>query len=172
MSKKIVQVGTPVLREQAHAISQEEFSTPELLQIIEDMKTALHGESDGAAIAAPQIGINRRIFIIAEDLFGPTNKDYGSNDPHFIFINPVITKLSKKKDLLEEGCLSVRGQYGRVKRSQNATVEAYDEHGNKFTRGAGGLLAQVFQHECDHLDGMLFIDRAEETWEVEYESVK
>ncbi len=61
---------------------------------------------------------------------------------------------------MPEGCLSVRWLYGEVERSTNATIEAYDENSVKFTRGAGGLLAQIFQHETDHLDGILFIDKA------------
>jgi len=69
--------------------------------------------------------------------------------------------------VVDEGCLSVRGIYGNIERSKNATIKAYDENGNKFVRGAGGLLAQAFQHECDHLEGTLFIDNAKETWKVE-----
>ena len=61
---------------------------------------------------------------------------------------------------MEEGCLSVRDIYGKVKRYQKATISAYDENGKKFTMGGSGLLAQVFQHECDHLEGVLFIDKA------------
>ena len=61
---------------------------------------------------------------------------------------------------MDEGCLSVRPLWGQVERSVNATVEAYDENGNKFTQGAGGLLAHIFQHETDHLNGVLFIDKA------------
>ena len=84
----------------------------------------------------------------------------GSKD--LIFINPKITKLSQKKGWVPEGCLSVRWLYGKTLRSQKASIEAYDEHGKKFIRGASGLLAQIFQHETDHLDGILFIDHAKD----------
>ena len=77
-----------------------------------------------------------------------------------VFINPKISKLSKEKEWVPEGCLSVRPLYGKTFRSKKATVTAHDEHGKKFTRGASGLLAQIFQHETDHLDGILFIDHA------------
>ena len=72
---------------------------------------------------------------------------------------------------MPEGCLSVRWLYGEVKRSTNATILAYDEKGEKFTRGAGGLLAQIFQHETDHLDGILFTDKARNLEEMSPESV-
>ena len=71
-----------------------------------------------------------------------------------------IRLLSKKRQILDEGCLSVRPLFGKVERSEKATVTAYDENGKKFTRGGSGLLAQIFQHEIDHLNGILFIDKA------------
>ena len=79
-----------------------------------------------------------------------------------VFINPKISKLSREKEWVPEGCLSVRPLYGKTLRSKKATVVAYDENGKKFTRGASGLLAQIFQHETDHLDGILFIDHAKD----------
>ena len=165
---EIVQKENPVLRQIATDVSAADFGTPELQKILRDMKAALDSQEDGAALAAPQIGISKRIFIISEKVFGADNERHGSKDSHFIFINPKITKLSKKTRLMDEGCLSVRGYYGNIFRSTRASIEAFDENGIRFSRGAGGLLAQVFQHECDHLDGTLFIDRAEDVWEVEY----
>ncbi len=82
-----------------------------------------------------------------------------------VFINPKISKLSREKAWVPEGCLSVRWLYGMVQRSKKATITAYDENGKKFTRGASGLLAQIFQHETDHLQGVLFIDKAKEVKE-------
>jgi peptide deformylase len=83
-----------------------------------------------------------------------------------VYINPVITRRSRETTELEEGCLSVRWLYGAVRRHTKATVRAYDEHGNVFSRGASGLLAQIFQHEIDHLDGILFIDKAKDLREL------
>jgi peptide deformylase len=132
------------------------------------MKEALDSEPDGAALAAPQIGIPLRIFILAERVFGEqSTHEESSKDPHLVYINPIILKRSGKKTLMDEGCLSVRGKYGTILRSKNATIEAYDECGKKFVRGAGGLLAQAYQHECDHLEGVLFVDGAKELWEIE-----
>ena len=82
-----------------------------------------------------------------------------------ILINPKISRLSRKKEWIPEGCLSVRPLYGKTFRSKKATVTAYDENGKKFTRGASGLLAQIFQHETDHLNGILFIDHAKDVKE-------
>jgi peptide deformylase len=164
---EIVQNGTTVLREKAADVPLSEIGSPKIKKVIADMKAALDSQDDGAAIAAPQIGVPLRIFLISERVFGPDGKpENASKDPHFVFINPSILKLSKKRELMDEGCLSVRGVYGNVPRHNRATVAAYDENGKRFTRGAGGLLAQVFQHEVDHLEGMLFIDRAIELWEV------
>jgi peptide deformylase len=90
----------------------------------------------------------------------PDLKNAPSED--LVFINPVISKLSKEKEWLPEGCLSVRPLYGKTFRSKKATVTAYDENGKKFQRGGSGLLAQIFQHETDHLNGILFIDHAKD----------
>lgn len=81
---------------------------------------------------------------------------------YYVFINPEVKNISRKKVSGPEGCLSVPGKFGIVKRHQKITVEAYDEHGKKFTRGASNFFARVIQHELDHLKGMLFIDRADE----------
>jgi len=164
---KIVQIGDTVLRKIADEVPVSEISSAKIQKILTDMKDALDAEPDGAALAAPQIGVPLRIFIISSRVFGPESSHKASQkEPRYVYINPVIVKRSGKKMLMDEGCLSVRGKYGTIKRSKNATVEAYDEFGNKFTRGAGGLLAQAYQHECDHLEGRLFIDGANEVWNV------
>lgn len=86
--------------------------------------------------------------------------------PDLIFFNPKIIKLSKTKKKVPEGCLSVRWLYGNVSRSTKAFIEAYNEKGEKVSRGASGLLAQIFQHEIDHLNGILFIDTAEDIEDI------
>jgi peptide deformylase len=166
--RNIVQIGENVLRGKAQEVKVSDISGTEIQKILLDMKEALDNEPDGAALAAPQIGVSLRIFILSERVFGKGSAHASTNkSDHLVFINPTITKRSGKKELMDEGCLSVRGQYGNIKRSKNVTIEAYDEFGKRFTRGAGGLMAQAFQHECDHLEGTLFIDGAQETWEVE-----
>ncbi len=165
----IVQKGDPVLRKQAPAIPLEDIASPHIKKVIEKMKQALSEQEDGVAIAAPQIGESVRIFIVSGKVFAPHYPDLKPGEvipPDLIFINPVITKLSKEKKKMAEGCLSVRWLYGNVYRSTRATVEAYDETGKKFSRGGAGLLAQIFQHETDHLNGVLFIDTAEDIEDV------
>ncbi|KKS85385.1 MAG: hypothetical protein UV60_C0008G0007 [Parcubacteria group bacterium GW2011_GWA2_43_11] len=164
---KIVQIGDTVLRQVAEEIPVSDITGTKIQRILKDMKDTLDAEPDGAALAAPQIGLPLRIFILSTKVFGPESAHaIVGRDSHYVFINPVIVKKSGKKTLMDEGCLSVRGKYGNIKRSTHATIEAYDERGVKFRRGSGGLLAQAFQHECDHLEGKLFIDRALDMWHV------
>ena len=89
-----------------------------------------------------------------------------------MFINPKITKTSKKIEEMHEGCLSVRWIYGKTKRYSRVTLEAYDENGNKFSFGASGLISQIFQHETEHLDGILFIDEGYDFEEYTAEQVR
>lgn len=165
--KTIVQKEEAVLRSKAVSIKKAEFGSPSLLSVIEDMKEALASQSDGVAIAAPQIGISLRIFVVSGRVFSKEftddeNIDPKVKEPDQVFINPKIVKSSRKKLYMEEGCLSVRYLYGKVKRSEKVTIEAFSDQGKKVTRGATGLLAQIFQHEIDHLEGVLFIDNAKD----------
>lgn len=172
--KKIIQKGEDVLREIAKEVPAEKITTPEIQKILSEMKESLDSQDDGVAIAAPQIGVPMRIFVVSRKVFEMPEEasdieaeQADSDKPKdLIFINPEILKLSKKREWMEEGCLSVRWLYGQVKRSTNATVRAYNEKGEQFTRGAGGLLAQIFQHEIDHLEGTLFVDKAEDIQEI------
>lgn len=159
MMKKIVQAEEKVLRDMAKPVAEAEFGTPELLGEIRDMENALSECSDGVALAAPQIGLSKRIFIVSRKLIEGADHD-------MVFINPTIIKQSKKMVPMEEGCLSVRWYYGEVKRSATATVSAQDAYGNKFTKTGHDLWAQIFQHEIDHLDGVLFIDKAKNLREI------
>ncbi len=156
----IVQDGHPALRQVAKEVVLSEISSKKIQGVITTMKANLATQDDGVAIAAPQIGEPLRIFIVSGEVMKLADPKYKGEERDLIFINPVISKLSKEKHEVEEGCLSVRWKYGKIERSKKATVKAYDEHGNLFERGASGLLAQVFQHETDHLNGILFIDSA------------
>ncbi|MBU0612115.1 peptide deformylase [Patescibacteria group bacterium] len=175
--KKIVQKSDKVLRQKAKEIPLEEITTPKIQKIIKEMSDSLKSQDDGVALAAPQIGYPLKIFVVSGKIFDidfirgqglPTNKKDIPKD--LIFINPKISKLSKEKEWVPEGCLSVRWIYGKVHRSKKATITAYDEKGKKIIRGASGLLAQIFQHETDHLDGTLFIDKAKELQEEKPET--
>ena len=165
MKDPIVQEGAEVLRKKAHPVLRREFGTPELRTTILKMKKALKAEKFGVAIAAPQVGISKRIFVVAKKSFQTEADDEGEPEireaEDKVFINPEITRLSRKKVELSEGCLSVRGKYGTVIRHAKATVKAFDEDGAPFVYHGSGLLAHIFQHETDHLDGILYIDKAE-----------
>ena len=164
----IVQKENPVLREVAKEVPLKDIKSAKIKKVIRDMKNTLATQPDGVAIAAPQIGVSLRIFVVAGKIFEDDFTRKGNElvekisepSPDLVFINPLIIKLSKSKKWMHEGCLSVRPLWGEVNRSTNATITAYDENGTKITRGAGGLLAHIFQHETDHLDGILFIDKA------------
>jgi peptide deformylase len=149
----IVQEPSPVLRQVAAPLSITEIKSARIKKILDDMKTALAGQDDGVAIAAPQIGHSLRIFVVAQRASKQLTEDT-------VFINPEIIRIGKKKEELSEGCLSVRWKYGLVKRSTSATVKALNKDGNEFVMPGRGLLAQIFQHEIDHLNGILFIDKA------------
>lgn len=155
------------LRQEALLIKKSEFGTPYLKKIIEGMQQSLAQESDGVALAAPQIALPLQIFVISPNAY-PDDVKWKP----LIFINPRITKISKKKAVMQEGCLSVRWIYGKTNRALNATVEAYDVEGNKFTYGASGLIAHIFQHEIDHLHGILFIDHGFDFEEFTEEEIK
>lgn len=159
----IVQAGDAVLRGKAQTVSDVEIGSDSFRTIVDDMKQALASRKDGVAIAAPQIGIPLRIFVVSGRVL-TSNTTEPKQDK--VFINPVITKLSKEKKWMEEGCLSVGFHYGEVRRSTRATITAFDETGTLFSLGASGLLAQIFQHEVDHLDGILFIDKARAVQEL------
>lgn len=151
-----------VLRETARPVVKGEFGTKKLKSIIAKMKKALHAEEDGVAIAAPQVGESLRVFIVKGNEAVPDK----------VFINPEIIKASKKKQAVEEGCLSLRYLYGSVSRHEKVTLKALNENGQKMTTGASGLMAQIFQHEVDHLNGVLFTDKAKNVRDIPPDSAK
>lgn len=161
--KTIVQDGAEVLRKSAKIMPEEEFGSTALRQLIAAMTEALDKEPDGVAIAAPQIGVSKRVFIVRTDRTLPPLPEGEPARPSEVdvYINPEITRSSRRKAKTDEGCLSVRGVYGTTLRHERVTIRARKEDGSRFTRGAGGLLAQIFEHEIDHLNGILFTDHAE-----------
>lgn len=168
---EIVQKEDSVLRQKAKPVDVDKINSPEIKEIIQNMRIALATQKDGIAIAAPQIGVSLRIFVVSGALLAMADKDYTGEKTDLIFINPEILKASKQKHEVEEGCLSVRWLYGKIKRSVRVTLRAYNEKGEKIERGASGLLAQIFQHETDHLNGILFTDEAKEVWEMSEEEI-
>ncbi len=162
--KKIVQQENPVLRATAEEVDISSITKSDIQKIIKEMFEALETQKDGVALAAPQIAYSKRIFVIS-----PQVLETNVNLP-LVYINPIIIKRSKDKKNMEEGCLSCRWWYGKTKRSSRVAVKAYDENGKEFTVEGRGLVAQIFQHEIDHLNGVLFIDHAKDLKEVEPES--
>ena len=186
--KKILQKNEKVLHQIADEVPVRDIKTPKIKKVLKEMSESLKSQDDGVAIAAPQIGYKLRIFVVSGKILSFVTESsrtrslspdasgalpLGSTDcetprprnsvtKDLVFINPKILKLSRDKEWLPEGCLSVRPLYGKTYRSKKAIITAYDENGKKFERGASDLLAQIFQHETDHLKGILFIDHAKE----------
>ncbi len=161
--KKIIQQDNKILRAIASEVPIKEISGKKIQEILHDMSEALASQHDGVAIAAPQIAVSLRIFLVNPQVYDTMKTD---GPRPLVFINPRILKMSRDRKAMSEGCLSVRPWYGKVKRASKATVEAWDERGEKFTIDGVGLLAQIFQHEIDHLNGVLFIDKAKDLREL------
>lgn len=163
---RLVPENHPALHAIAEEITLEEIADGTVAKLIKEMKAALKEYSvDGfvaVAIAAPQIGVSKRLFLIDDQ-----SKREDDRLPAIVAINPKIVKAAKRTRLVGEGCLSVPDKYGLVRRSTNVTLRALDAEGTPFERGAGGLLAQIIQHEHNHLDGILFTDIAEKIWSKE-----
>lgn len=137
-------LGDPILREKA---AQIEDINDDIRDLAREMLVVMK-ETDGIGLAGPQIGISRRIFVVRAD-----------DGIDRVFINPQIIGTSTETCGYEEGCLSIPGFYEDVIRPERVTIQARNENGRRFTIEADGLLARVVQHENDHLDGTLFIDR-------------
>lgn len=164
----------PALREKAHDISIDEIPGTHIQGLISDMKALLAKEEYGVALAAPQLGEAIKLFIISGKALARGGRNAPDEDevmlekpalPDQVYINPELLKVSQTKREKHEGCLSVRGKWGIVPRAEKATVRAYDESGTLFTRGASGFLAHVFQHEMDHLSGILYTDKVTELYD-------
>ncbi|OGG83170.1 peptide deformylase [Candidatus Kaiserbacteria bacterium RIFCSPLOWO2_02_FULL_54_13] len=170
MSKReIVQDGEKVLREVAEPVPESLFGSKELDTLIADMAEALDAFPEGVALAAPQVGVSWRLFIVRRDRTIDAKRDESGklSTPHQlepeieVYVNPEIVKTSRKRARADEGCLSVHGVYGTTKRHERVTIKERRPDGGHIQRGAGGLMAQIFEHEIDHLNGILFTDHAE-----------
>lgn len=168
--QKLVEKCAPVLHTPAEKVPAEKIGSEEIAGVVQSMKDTLRKYPDGVALAAPQIGEPWRIFVVSGHIFDQKaleNDDKSSySAPDLVFINPKITHSSKEKGGMVEGCLSVRWTYGEVERANEVEIEALNERGEKITQTGHGLLAQIFQHEIDHLGGKLFTERAKNLREV------
>ena len=158
--KEVIKLPHPTLRRKAHKIV--EFNT-DLQQLIEDMIETMRDEP-GVGLAAPQVNISQRLIVVEypEDDSNPNVKP-----KVYVLANPELVQVSDKKEKGIEGCLSVPNLYGEVERSQSVTVRGQNRHGKYVTIKANGWLARIFQHEIDHLNGILFVDRADELYQPE-----
>jgi peptide deformylase len=148
--RDILKMGNPDLLKVSEPV---DFEKDDLTTLIEDMKETMKA-NDGAGLAAPQIGVFKRLVIFGFD----SNDRYPEADsvPFTVLINPIITPLSDEKENGWEGCLSVPGLRGVVPRFTHIKYEGYDAVGNKIEREVEDFHARVVQHECDHLDGILY----------------
>ena len=155
----IVQTGAAILRQKAAPLATKDLHSRRTAALLKKMSAALAKEPYGVALAAPQVGEPLRIFVIAGRVF-KKNKEEPKDPPDMVFINPKLVKKSRGKKEVSEGCLSVRGKYGSVLRHEKASVRALDARGAPFIYHGSGLLSQIFQHELDHLEGVLYTDKA------------
>ncbi|MBU6468170.1 MAG: peptide deformylase [Betaproteobacteria bacterium] len=149
--RKVLRMGHPVLREVAKPV--EQINDPALIALITDMFDTM-AHLDGAGLAAPQIGVGLRVVIfgVKENTRYPDAEEV----PMTVLINPIITPLSDEQEEDWEGCLSVPGLRGRVPRYKHIRYQGLDEQGNIIDRTVSDFHARVVQHECDHLDGILY----------------
>ncbi len=149
--RQVLRMGHPLLLQKAQPVTR--FNTPELDALIADMFDTMAAQS-GAGLAAPQIGESQRLVIFGVE----SNPRYPDVEPvpTTVLINPEIEIVGEETDEMWEGCLSVPGMRGLVERYTHLRYTGYDQHGNRFEREAHDFHARVVQHECDHLDGILY----------------
>ena len=154
--RPVLRLGDPRLRQRSAEVGEALFGTPGLLALIDDLRDTM-AERDGAGLAAPQIGVSLRVV-----MYGITcNPRYPEAPPipETVLINPVLTPIGEAAQLGWEGCLSVPGLRGQVQRHERLQVAWRDPTGGHHHQEVEGFHARVVQHECDHLDGLLFVDR-------------
>jgi peptide deformylase len=160
--REIVTLPEPILRHKARKVT--DFGQ-ELQVLINDMVETMR-VAPGVGLAANQVDVPLRVIVV----------EYGSEEDEevppklFTVVNPEITRFSQEKIIGTEGCLSIPGVAGDVERATSITLKGYNRQGRPLKIKANGWLARIFQHEIDHLDGVLFVDRAEKVWKIEGET--
>ena len=142
---KIIKDDDPLLRQSSREVTE---ITPRIIRLLDDMTDTLH-KANGAGLAAVQVGVLRRIVLVEVE-----------DGKLYEMINPVITERSEEIQEEVEGCLSLPGKWGITQRPMTVTVEATDRNGKRYSVTGSGLLARAICHECDHLDGIVYTDRA------------
>jgi peptide deformylase len=157
--REIVTLPDPVLRRKARKVTT--FG-PDLQSLIEDMVETMRA-APGVGLAANQVDVPLRVIVVE---FG-NEEDEKAPKKLFTLVNPEITRPSEDMDVATEGCLSIPGFVGDVERHSSILVKAHNRFGKPVRIKADGWLARIFQHEIDHLEGVLYIDRAEKVWKLE-----
>ncbi|MDH3514319.1 MAG: peptide deformylase [Gammaproteobacteria bacterium] len=149
--RRVLRMGDPLLYKKAEPVAK--FNTPELDSLVADMFDTM-AELNGAGLAAPQIGVSQRVVIFGVD----ANPRYPEVEPvpTTVLVNPILTPIGNELEDGWEGCLSVPGLRGLVSRHRDLRYTGFDQHGNPIDRTVTGFHARVVQHECDHLDGILY----------------
>ena len=160
MIREILTIGHPVLREPTRTVTVDELATPAVQQLIDDLIDTMR-HANGAGIAANQIGEGLRIAVI--EVNDNSRYPYKPKIPLTVLVNPVIEATDDEIVMINEGCLSVPNLRGDVPRNVSIHVRHFDRHGIVHDEIERGLTAGTFQHECDHLDGTLFVDRVADT---------
>lgn len=160
--REIVTLPNPILRRKARTVT--DFG-PDLQKLLDDMVDTMRA-APGVGLAGPQVNVSLRVIVV----------EYGEEEDEsvppklYMVVNPEITRAAKETEVGTEGCLSIPGFVGDVDRSVAVTVKGFNRHGKPIRIKAEGWLARVFQHEVDHLEGILFTDRTERVWKLEDES--
>jgi len=162
---KVARLGHPVIRAKAGPVKASEISDPGFQRLIDDMIATMR-EYDGVGLAAPQVHVSKQLFVFEVD----ENPRYpeAQNIPLAVVINPEIHDLSREKLSLHEGCLSVPDLRGRVPRHTALTCRGLDRQGRPLEIRAEGFMAQIIQHEWDHLQGNVYLDRMDDLGTLSY----
>ena len=155
---KVARIAHPVLRSPAKPVPKGAFKQPLFQKLIDDMRETMY-EYEGVGLAAPQVHEGLRLAVIE---LGDGDERTEDAVPFMVLVNPVVTPLGDEKAVGWEGCLSIPDLRGRVPRLKRLKLDAFDRDGKPYSLEAKGFLARVIQHECDHLDGNVYLDRMQD----------
>ena len=157
MILKVARIGHPVVRSAAREVPAEVLASPDFQHLVDDMVDTMH-EYDGVGLAGPQVHVGLRVAVIEV----PASDERAREAvPLTVLVNPVVTPIGEEKETAWEGCISIPELRGVVPRWKRLRLDALDRQGQPYTVEAEGFFARVIQHECDHLEGGVYLDRME-----------